>query len=136
MRGTLIAYGHRPTPADVAEDGAWLPVEELEAATGWTLKPEGICRADVCVPIPPGKEQEFTREGRFNVVHFADHMGQPIVQELAANLVVIGQGGADRHSRLATLEAPDFELPDLDGNQHRLSDYRGKKVLLVTWASW
>ena len=30
----------------------------------------------------------------------------------------------------------DFELPDLDGKLHRLSDYRGQKVLLVTWASW
>jgi hypothetical protein len=27
-------------------------------------------------------------------------------------------------------------LPDLDGNLHRLSDYRGKKVLLSAWASW
>ncbi len=26
--------------------------------------------------------------------------------------------------------APDFELPDQNGNIHRLSDYRGKKVIL------
>src|SRR3990172_8605750 len=26
--------------------------------------------------------------------------------------------------------APDFELPDQDGNKHRLSDYRGRWVLL------
>lgn len=26
--------------------------------------------------------------------------------------------------------APDFELPDQNGNKHRLSDYRGKKVVL------
>lgn len=26
--------------------------------------------------------------------------------------------------------APDFELPDQNGNKHRLSDYRGKKVIL------
>jgi peroxiredoxin len=35
-----------------------------------------------------------------------------------------------------TLEAPDFTLPDIDGKQHSLSDYRGKKVLLLSWASW
>ena len=35
-----------------------------------------------------------------------------------------------------TLEAPDFELPDFDGRMHRLSDYRGQKVFLSTWASW
>ena len=32
--------------------------------------------------------------------------------------------------------APDFALPDPSGRIHRLSDYRGKKVFLVTWASW
>lgn len=33
-------------------------------------------------------------------------------------------------------EAPDFTLADIDGASHRLSDFRGKKVLLVFWASW
>jgi peroxiredoxin len=37
---------------------------------------------------------------------------------------------------LASLEAPDFALPDWQGRPHRLSHYRGRKVLLATWASW
>ncbi|MGI9659669.1 MAG: peroxiredoxin family protein [Gaiellaceae bacterium] len=32
--------------------------------------------------------------------------------------------------------APDFALPDLDGVEHRLSDFRGRKVILLSWASW
>ena len=32
--------------------------------------------------------------------------------------------------------AADFMLPDIDGNPYRLSDYRGKKVFVVSWASW
>ena len=32
--------------------------------------------------------------------------------------------------------APDFTLQSLDGREIRLSDYRGKRVLLFTWASW
>lgn len=31
---------------------------------------------------------------------------------------------------------PDFLLPKLDGKFGRLSDYRGKKVLLIHFASW
>lgn len=31
---------------------------------------------------------------------------------------------------------PDFLLPKLDGDLGRLSDYRGKKVLLIHFASW
>jgi len=30
--------------------------------------------------------------------------------------------------------APDFELPDLEGNPHRLSDYRGKIVIVNFWS--
>ena len=32
--------------------------------------------------------------------------------------------------------APAFELPSLAGGSVRLSDYRGKKVVLFMWASW
>ncbi len=33
-------------------------------------------------------------------------------------------------------EAYDFELQDLDGNIHRLSDYKGKVVMLNFFATW
>lgn len=32
--------------------------------------------------------------------------------------------------------APDFNLPDLSGTPHRLSDYRGRPVLVNFWALW
>lgn len=32
--------------------------------------------------------------------------------------------------------APDFELTNLDGGTVKLSDYRGKKVILNLWATW
>ena len=33
-------------------------------------------------------------------------------------------------------EAPNFTLPSLNGEEVRLSDYRGKKLVLFMWASW
>ncbi|RLQ95051.1 thiol-disulfide oxidoreductase ResA [Falsibacillus albus] len=33
-------------------------------------------------------------------------------------------------------KAPDFALVDMDGNKHKLSDYRGKGVFLNFWGTW
>ena len=33
-------------------------------------------------------------------------------------------------------QAPDFVLADIDGNQYRLSDYRGQVVIINFWATW
>jgi peroxiredoxin len=33
-------------------------------------------------------------------------------------------------------QAPDFTLSDITGRQHKLSDYRGKDVVIVFWATW
>ncbi len=32
--------------------------------------------------------------------------------------------------------APDFTLADITGKQHKLSDYRGKDVMIIFWATW
>jgi peroxiredoxin len=49
---------------------------------------------------------------------------------------MLGEAAEDRARQLASLEALDFTLPDIEGVLHSLSDFRGKKVLLATWASW
>jgi peroxiredoxin len=33
-------------------------------------------------------------------------------------------------------EAPDFTVTDLNGKKHTLSEYRGKNVMLIFWATW
>lgn len=32
--------------------------------------------------------------------------------------------------------APDFTSTDIVGKQHKLSDYRGKNVMIIFWATW
>jgi len=41
-----------------------------------------------------------------------------------------------RHLIDEAIAAPNFTLVALDGTRHTLSDYRGKRVLLVFWAPW
>lgn len=127
---------HRPTGARADGDSLWLKGNEAAAATGWTLKPEGFCKGEVCVPVPPARAPEFVRGDEVNVAALWRHLGAPVVHDDAGSAWVLGTSAEDRASRLTSLEAPDFTLPDLAGRQHALSAYRGKKVLVVSWASW
>ena len=117
-------------------DNLWLSPADLERATGWTLKPEGLCRASVCIPVPPARAAEFVRSPAVNATAFWRHMGHPVVHDAAGATWVLGTGAANRASALQSLEAPDFALPNLDGATITLAQQRGKKVLLATWASW
>lgn len=136
-----ILYGDRSSPvasAAIEGNNLWLSLADLHAATGWELKPQGACLNDVCVPIPVGREAEFVRATgqQFNLAALARLQGQPVVHDNTHNVWFFGEAASARNNALASLQAPDFTLPDLDGRLHSLSDYRGKKVLLVSWASW
>jgi hypothetical protein len=113
----------------------WVPLADLQT-TGWELKPEGACKGEFCVPIPRGREEEFAAHGAFNLGLLATYLGQPIVHDAGSDTVVIGESADVRTTMLRSLQAPDFTLPDLDGRMHSLSDYRGRKIFLVSWASW
>ena len=116
-RGEITTTGVRLNPADA------------EAVTGWTLKPEGMCRDEICVPLPAA----MTADG-VDVLAFWRLLGNPVVSEGETHM--LGTAAVARQSALDGLRAPDFALPDLDGAVHRLSDLRGRKVFLTTWASW
>ena len=92
-------------------------------AVGREAKPQGLCRGELCVPFP-------LEDGRVDLAAFAERLGQPVARE--------GDTWAFGEPRrpAGSLDAPDFTLPDLDGRLHSLADYRGNKVLLVSWASW
>jgi len=61
---------------------------------------------------------------------------RPLAVDHEERVACLGVAAATRSVALASLEAPDFALPDLAGRVHTLSEQHGRKVLLVAWASW
>ena len=66
----------------------------------------------------------------------AEAEGRPVALDLDEGAAFVGVSARERARVLESLEAPDFTLPDLAGRVHRLSEQRGRKVLLVVYASW
>lgn len=105
---------------------------DLEAQTGWACKPEGACKGEVCVPLPP---EARTSDGRIDLEVVAPRLGMPIVRDDAHGVVAVGPATVTGRA-LTTAVAPEVTLPDVDGNPFKLSTLRGQKVLLAAWASW
>ena len=117
-------------------DALWLSGPDVATAIGFLRKPEGLCKGELCVPLPPGREASLVRDGEVNVAGLWRHLGKAVVRNARGDAWVLGEGARDRGAAIQSLDAPDFSLPDPSGRVHSLSEHRGKKVLLVTWASW
>ena len=120
--------------ADPAHDAEtlWVRKRDLPRVNGFELKPQGACRADLCIPIP----RTMMRGEFVNLSAFAKKAGQAVVAEPDARVWSFGEmqalGGGLSSSRIA----PDFEVPDRLGRPVHLAGFRGKKALVITWASW
>lgn len=137
MTTLLTEEASTEVDADVAGDDLWLEPAALAQATGWTLKPEGLCRGSICVPVPRGREARLTRaDGRVNLAALARHLGQALVHDDSGDVWALDAGSIARASTRTSLEAPDFTLPDASGRLHSLHQHRGRKVLIASWASW
>jgi hypothetical protein len=115
----------RPDPKDL-----WVRGADLPRINQFTVKPQGACRADMCIPIPKAlKSGEW-----FNLTGFAQRLHQSYVTE--EGVWSFGEMQVTRGDFYRSRIAPEFAAPDRHGRLVHLSDFRGKKVLVVTWASW
>jgi peroxiredoxin len=150
---TALADTSEPTPTKITVlarentlviDGAlvagkqlWVPRDKVEAVTGFDMKPQGLCARDVCIPIPVGG-WVLERDGKtyLDVIAFAQRVDQVFATDAEQKVWSFTPVPQAQTTPLAAGEAPEFALPDRTGKIVHLSDFRGKKVLLLTWASW
>ena len=138
MAARTVTLVDESTPVTVAGvirgDTIRVSPSVVERALGWQLKPEGLCRGETCIPIRD-RAALLDADG-IELGALARLLDRPLAMDVEEAVAVLGASAADRSQRLASREAPDFTLPDLQGRPHSLSDHRGRKKLLIAWASW
>ncbi len=132
---TIIEAGRAvDVDARVEGDRVLLSPEALREALGWELHEGTLCNDTMCVPLPAGSS--LASGGPLDLAEVAGALDRPLALDAGEGAAFLGASARDRGDALASLIAPDFTLPDLDGRPHTLAEQRGKKVLLVVWASW
>jgi hypothetical protein len=104
-----------------------LEIADFERRSGWHVRPEGLCRDDICLPLPPAALNGAQ-------IDISELPGMPAVHDPEVGLWALGPP-ASSHV-LETAVVPAVVLPDLDGQPFDLATLRGSKVLLLAWASW
>jgi len=128
-----VLYQDRATKLDRARvEGSdlWVRSADLPRVNEFEVKPQGACRADICIPL----SKDLKKAEWFNLSGFARKVGQAAVAD--ASVWSFGEVPLLRGTYFNSRIAPDFTVPDRKGHVVHLSDFRGKKVLVVTWASW
>jgi len=86
--------------------------------------------------VDRGRVVELGEREGVELAKRAESAGRPVAVDLDERAAYLGVTARERAAALASLEAPDFTLPDLEGRPHSLVQHRGRKVLLVAYASW
>ena len=107
---------------------------DFARATGWQLKPEGLCIDEICVPIR--ETNRLTDGTSIDLVEFARVTKQNIVFDRQRQVAALGERADSRSKSMSSLFAPDFKLPDIHGRQVSFSDFNRRKRLLLAWSSW
>jgi len=134
MTVTVITDKERTVDATIDDGRVLIEERQLPAAIGWELKPEGLCRDDVCVPVRD--RGALFVDGRVDLAAVAGALHRPVVVDGAAGIVAMALPSEERRNALKDRHAPAFTLPDFDGNAHSLSEWRGRKKVLFAWATW
>ncbi|MDP9181166.1 MAG: TlpA family protein disulfide reductase [Actinomycetota bacterium] len=111
----------------VASEGLLLSAEALLAATGWQMKPEGLCQGDVCVPA--------TLTAPVALEDVAALLGRPLAHAVVADDVVAVLGEPAGTVAGAGDSPAALTLPGVDGEPVAVGG-RGRKTAVVAWSTW
>ncbi|MBK5289679.1 MAG: hypothetical protein JJE46_14550 [Acidimicrobiia bacterium] len=126
-------HGARSAPGTVADGRVLVDPASLPSLTGWTLKAEGLCRGDVCVPV---RDPDLTVGASIDLARVAAALGRPAVVDADQAVVAMGEPSAARRGPIEAGIASDFTLPQLDGGSFTFSSLGRTKKLLLAWSSW
>ena len=134
--GLVINREGKTTAVEVASNfGEFaISLDDFARATGWQLKPQGLCIAEICVPVRDAKT--LTNQTQIDLVEFARVTKQNIVIDQERKVAALGEHADTRSEAMTSLDAPDFRLPDIHGRQVSFSDFNRRKRLLLAWSSW
>jgi hypothetical protein len=67
--GRLRVLAERAHEVDgsVRDGRAWVPVAALPYLIGWSVRPEGLCRNDVCVPMTAERRAALVLDGQLDL---------------------------------------------------------------------
>jgi len=131
--GATVLFGENAVALDKVrsiDQNLWVLKKDLPRINEFEVKPQGACRADVCIPL----SKTLKNGDWFNLTGFAHKIGETVVAE--QNVYSFGEIPVLRGGFYNSRIAPDFAVPDRKGKIVHLSDFRGKKTLVITWASW
>ena len=133
-----VLYQGRVTSLEGARSGASLLIrpDDLTRVSGFELKPEGACHEDTCIPLPSGMLVDKDDVQWFDLSAFADHLGQAYVADAETSVWSFAEMPLKRESMLVDAIAPDFAVKDRQGRLVSKDSLKGKKAMIVTWASW
>lgn len=137
--GLVILIDADGSEHEMASDGRHVRAGDLAAATGWQLKPVGLCKGEVCVPLFGRQVADPADSTRIDLAAWAAALGLLTASDserTSAGVVALAPSAANHHRDAAGGKAPSLTLPDVDGNPVSFDDFSGSKRVLVTWASW
>ena len=112
----VLAESAYEVDGSVREGRAWVPIAALPDLIGWTVRPEGLCCGDVCVPMAAERRAALVVDGQLDLGGTAQLLGRAKVidaEDATRQVIALALDPESRRQALDDLHAPNFVLPDL-----------------------